>query len=222
VLPADRSARLAEARLYFICEARPRGEALGPVLAAALRGGADVFQLREKNLPDQDILEAAAVARELCEAAGALFVVNDRPDIALAVDADGVHVGQDDMGVEAARAIVGPDRLVGLSTHSPAQIDRAQAADMIGVGPVYATPTKRWRPAVGTELVAYARDHARQPFFAIGGIDETRAADVVAAGAARIAAVRAIAAAADPEGAARRLRATVEELALPEVAHGPA
>ena len=220
--PADRRARLAEARLYFVCEARPPAAPLDVLLGAALRGGVDVFQLREKRLPDQDILEAAAVARELCAAAGALFVINDRPDLAVAADADGVHVGQDDMGVDAARAVVGRDRLVGLSTHSPAQVDAAGAADLIGVGPIYATPTKLWRPAVGIELIVHARDHARQPFFAIGGIDEVRAAEVAAAGAGRIAAVRAIAGAPEPEAAARGLRAAVESVPLEQVTHGPA
>jgi len=222
VLLADRRARLAEARLYFICEARPPAGPLEQVLEDALRGGVDVFQLREKHLADEDILAAAAVARELCRAAGTLFIVNDRPDLAVAADADGVHVGQDDMGVDAARAAVGPDRLVGLSTHSPAQVDGADGADMIGVGPIYPTPTKLWRPAVGLELTAYAREHAQVPFFAIGGIDEARAHEVAAAGAPRIAAVRAIAGAADPAGAARALRAVVEAVPLREAAHGPA
>jgi len=222
VLPADRSDRLAGARLYFVCEARPPAAPLADVLAAALRGGVDVFQLREKRLADDEILEAAAVARELCTAAGALFVINDRPDLAVAADADGVHVGQDDMSVDAARAEVGPDRLVGLSTHSPAQVDAAHAADLIGVGPIYPTPTKLYRPAVGLELIAYAREHATQPFFAIGGIDELRAVEVAAAGAGRIAAVRAVAGAADPEAAARTLRATAETVPLAESVHGPA
>jgi len=181
-----------------------------------------VFQLREKKLPDEDVLAAAAIARELCAEAGALFIVNDRPDLAVDADADGVHVGQDDMGVDAARAVVGRERLVGLSTHSPAQIAAAGDADLIGVGPIYATPTKLWRPAVGLELIAHANEHAKQPFFAIGGIDEARAAEVAAAGAGRIAAVRAIAGSRDPEAAARALRATVEPVALNEVVRGPA
>lgn len=222
MLPADRPARLAAARLYFVCEARPAGAPLEAVLAAALRGGVDVFQLREKRLPDEAILAAAAVARELCLAAGALLFINDRADLAVAADADGVHVGQDDMGVDAARAVVGPDRLVGLSTHSPEQIDAAGDADMIGVGPIYATPTKLGRPAVGLELIAYARDQARQPFFAIGGIDRSRAVAVAGAGATRIAAVRAIADAPDPEAAARALRTIAETVPLRERVHGAA
>src|SRR5207302_8467505 len=135
---------------------------------------------------------------------------NDRPDVAVAADADGVHVGQDDMAVDAARAVVGPDRLVGLSTHSPAQVDAApDAVDYIGVGPVYETPTKPGRPAVGLELVRYAADHAPVPFFAIGGIDEASVEAVRAAGATRVAVVRALTEAREPELAARALRSAI-------------
>src|SRR4051794_33746736 len=128
----DRRERLAHARLYFIAGA----DAVDAVLPAALAGGVDVFQLRDKALGDDDLLRAAARARELCAAAGALFVVNDRPDLAAAAEADGVHVGQDDVPVAQARAAVGDARLVGLSTHTPEQIDAAAGVDLIGVGPV--------------------------------------------------------------------------------------
>ena len=128
--------------------------------------------------------------------------MNDRPDLAVLCEADFVHVGQDDLPVAAARTF---GVSVGQSTHTPAEIDAAEA-DYIGVGPVHATPTKDGRPAVGLELVRYAVSHARQPWFAIGGIDETNVADVVAAGATRIAVVRAIGNADDPERAARALR----------------
>ena len=202
--------RLAAARLYFVCDRRPGGRALADVLAAALRGGVDVFQLRDKAATDEEILEAAAVARELCAAAGALFVVNDRPDLAVAAGADGVHVGQDDGDVAAARAVVGERRIVGRSTHEPAQLANAGDADYAAVGPVYATPTKPGRAAVGLAYVAHAAAHAGDlPWFAIGGIDERTAGAVVAAGARRIVVVRAIAEAADPEAAARALRAAV-------------
>src|SRR5690349_16383231 len=146
---SERHVRLQAARLYLICDARPGGRALADVLAPALDGGVDVFQLRDKTLPDDELLEAAATARALCADGGALFFVNDRPDLAVAADADGVHVGQDDMPVAQARAVVGAERLIGLSTHTPAQIDQAQGVDLIGVGPVHATPTKEGRPAVG-------------------------------------------------------------------------
>src|SRR4051794_24698565 len=129
----ERRVRLQAARLYLICDARPAGRPLADVLGPALDGGVDVFQLRDKRLVDEELLKAAAVARELCAGAGALFIVNDRPDLAVRAGADGVHVGQDDMAVAAARAIVGGECLLGLSTHTPAQIDRAQGVDLIGV-----------------------------------------------------------------------------------------
>jgi thiamine-phosphate pyrophosphorylase len=204
----DRRERLAAARLYFIAGA---GAVDSGVLERALRGGVDIFQLREKDPRDDDaLLAAAARARDLCRAAGALFIVNDRPDLAAAADADGVHVGQDDAPVSEARAAVGDDRLVGLSTHTPDQIDEAQGVDMLGVGPVHTTPTKLGRPAVGTDLVAHAAAHARVPWFAIGGLHEGNLAPVLAAGATRISVVRAIAEAADPEAAARTLGAMVD------------
>jgi thiamine-phosphate pyrophosphorylase len=132
-------------------------------------------------------------------------VVNDRPDLAVLVGADYVHLGQDDLPTAAARRFGIP---VGLSTHSPAELDRAEA-DYVGVGPVHPTPTKEGRPAVGLELVRYAAEHARLPWFAIGGIDAGNVADVVAAGATRVAVVRAIGDADDPERAAAELRAAL-------------
>jgi thiamine-phosphate pyrophosphorylase len=196
--------RLHDARLYFIC-----GIDRLSTVEPALRGGVDIFQLRDKHASDDELLRAAQAARRLCDEQGALFVVNDRPDIAVAARADGVHLGQDDMAVEDARAIVGPDLLIGRSTHSPEQIDGAAGADYIGVGPVHVTPTKLGRPAVGVELVRYAAANARVPFFAIGGLDATTLPAAVRAGATRAAVVRAISEAADPEAAARALRAAL-------------
>jgi thiamine-phosphate pyrophosphorylase len=206
-----RRARLARARLYLICDATPGGRPLEEVLAPALRGGVDVFQLRCKDATDADILAAAEVAREWCEVAGALFIVNDRPDLVAATGADGVHVGQDDASIAEARRIAGPDALVGQSTHTPDQVDAGSAqADYIGVGPVHATPTKPGRDAAGLELVTYAARHATVPWFAIGGVDEDNIEAVMTAGANRAAVVRAIAASPDPEGAARRLGAALD------------
>ncbi|MGZ4353085.1 MAG: thiamine phosphate synthase, partial [Gaiellaceae bacterium] len=124
----------------------------GPV-EAALAGGVDVVQLRDKDASDDELVEAGRRFRRLTREAGALLVVNDRPDLAVACDADGVHVGQDDLPVAEARAVVGPKRLVGLSTHSPEQIRAARGVDYLGVGPVFATPTKPGREPVGLELV---------------------------------------------------------------------
>jgi thiamine-phosphate pyrophosphorylase len=196
--------RLHDAHLYYIC-----GIDRLSTLEPALRGGVDIFQLREKHAGDDDLLRAAQTARRLCDERGALFVVNDRPDIAVAAGADGVHLGQDDMAVQDARAIVGPELLIGRSTHSPEQVDGAAGADYIGVGPVHATPTKLGRPAVGVDLVRYAAASARVPFFAIGGLDATTLPEAVRAGATRAAVVRAISEAADPEAAARALRAAL-------------
>lgn len=217
----DLRARLRAARLYLVCDPRPGGRPLEEVVAAALAGGADIVQVRAKDAADEDVLRAVASVRGRCDAAGALLIVNDRPDLAVAAGADGVHVGQDDMPVAQARRVVGPERLVGLSTHTPDQVDGAAGADYIGVGPVHATPTKPGRPAVGLDLVRHAAVHARIPFFAIGGIDLSNVGEVLAAGARRIAVVRAIAEAQDPEAAARALRAAVEDVA-PEARIGQA
>jgi thiamine-phosphate pyrophosphorylase len=168
-------------------------------------GGVDVVQIREKELADGALLHALEEAREVTAHLGVPLVVNDRPDLAVLCGADYVHVGQDDLPVAAARRFgIG----VGQSTHTAMEVEGADA-DYVGVGPVYATPTKAGRPPVGLELVRHAREKARQPWFAIGGIDHTNVEEVVAAGATRIAVVRAVGDAADPEQAARELRAAL-------------
>src|SRR4051794_10034860 len=143
----SRFERLRAARLYFVCGRSPGGRPLHDVLSAALAGGVDVFQLRDKLASDAELEADAAQARELCAAAGALFVLNDRPDLAAAFGADGVHVGQDDADIASAREVVGSDRIVGRSTHEPAHLAAAGSADYVAVGPVHATPTKPGRPA---------------------------------------------------------------------------
>jgi thiamine-phosphate pyrophosphorylase len=194
----------ADKRLYLITPFRPD---LEEFLAAAVRGGVDLIQLREKGVADGELLRRAELAREVTRALGVPLVVNDRPDVAALARADAVHVGQDDLPVEAARSFgIG----VGLSTHAPAEVDGGHA-DYIGVGPVFATPTKAGRPAVGLELVRYAALHAPAPWFAVGGIDASNVQEVVAAGASRIAVVRAIGDAEDPERAARELRAALPQ-----------
>ena len=202
----DRHARLLSSRLYLVCDDRP-----DEFLAAVLAAGVDLVQLRMKDAPDSSIVAAGQRFARAAAEHEALFILNDRPDLVNATGADGVHVGQDGASVTEAREIVGPDRLVGLSTHSPAQVDAAAGlpVDYIGVGPVHATPTKPGRPAVGLELVRYAAGHARVPFFAIGGIAPANVDAVSAAGAERIAVVRALTEAADPASVARRLRAAV-------------
>jgi thiamine-phosphate pyrophosphorylase len=205
----DRRSRLQSARLYLVCDARPEA-----FLRAALRGGVDIVQLRDKTLDDEGLVEAARVFREVADEFDALFVLNDRPDLVDACDADGVHVGQDDATPAAARAAVGPERIVGRSTHAPAQADAARwdaDVDYMAVGPVHATPTKPGRPAAGLDYVEWAARHVRErPWFAIGGLDAGNLGEVVARGARRIVVVRAITEAADPEAAARDLRAALE------------
>ncbi len=214
-LGAARRARLAAARLYLICDSRPGGRELADVLGEAIAGGVDVVQLRDKQLDDDALTAIARAAAALCRSLGALFVVNDRPDVARAARADGVHVGQQDTPVAQVRELLGADLLVGLSTHAPAEIDAVAGdnlvgVDYIGVGPVYATPTKPGRPATGLELVRYAAAHTALPFFAIGGIHAGNAPSAIAAGARRLAVVRAISEAPDPHLAARELRAALE------------
>jgi thiamine-phosphate pyrophosphorylase len=200
--------RLRAARVYLVLEAAPAAR----VVAPALRGGVDLVQLRDKDASDNEIVRAGRDLRALCAAHGALFLVNDRPDLAVACGADGVHVGQDDMPVDEARAIVGRDRIVGTSTHSPGQVDAAEDsdADYYAVGPVFETPTKQGRRATGWDLIAYAAGRAAKPWFAIGGIDTETVRAAAAAGAERVVVVRAIRDADDPEAAARALRAGLD------------
>jgi thiamine-phosphate pyrophosphorylase len=206
-----RAARLARASLYFVCEARPHARDPRPLLDAAIRGGAEIIQLRDKELGDEDLIAAARPFREAADAGGALFLLNDRPDLVRDTRADGVHVGQDDLSVAEARRIAGEAALVGLSTHTPEQVERASAAggversDQISVGPVWETPTKAGRPATGIGLIEFAARAATVPWFAIGGIDAETAATVARAGATRAVVVRAIRDADDPEAAARAI-----------------
>lgn len=219
---AGRRTLLDRSRLYFVCEAQPDGVDPGPLLEAAIAGGVDVIQMREKAPRCAE--ELIALSEPFAHAArerGALFFLNDRPDLVAACGADGVHVGQDDEPVAAARAAAGPAALVGASTHSAQQFDaavRAEGAsrpDQISAGPVWETPTKAGRPAAGLALIEHAALAAgpHVPWFAIGGIDADNVAQVVTAGARRIVVVRAIRDAADPEAAARELRAALDQAA---------
>jgi thiamine-phosphate pyrophosphorylase len=201
-----RRERLRTARLYFVCDARPHGDDPEPLLRAALSGGVDIVQLREKQLDRRAIERSGATFRRLCDTYSALFIVNDDPELARACVADGVHLGQKDLGVADARAALGPDALIGLSTHSEEQIAAASGADYISVGPIWETPTKEGRPAVGLDLIGHAAENAKLPFYAIGGIDSSNAEQVVEAGARRLAVVRAVRDAEDPVAAAMALR----------------
>jgi thiamine-phosphate pyrophosphorylase len=216
--PGERARRVAGARLYFVCDGLPGGGPPDELLDAALRGGAEMIQLREKSPRcAEEIVGLAEPFRRAAGAHGALFILNDHPELVAECGADGVHVGQDDAPVTEAREAAGPGALVGLSTHTPEQIDAACDAgrlarpDQISVGPVWETPTKEGRPGVGLELVRYAAGRATLPWFAIGGIEPGNLGEVVAAGAERIVVVRAIRDASDPEAAARALRAALPD-----------
>ena len=213
----QRRRRFADARLYFVCDARPAGRDPAPLLDAALRGGVDVIQLREKapRCAEELISFSEPFVRAAREH-GALFILNDRPDLVEACGADGVHVGQDDEPVAVARARAGSAAVVGLSTHRPEQIDAARSStgdhrpDQISVGPVFETPTKEGRAATGIKLIEHAAAGPDDPpWFAIGGLDAANVGDVAGAGASRIVVVRAIRDAPDPEAAARELRAAL-------------
>ena len=208
---ATRRRRLRQARLYLIIDTGPGGRPADAVVEPALEGGVDMVQLRDKSVGDEVIVGTGRRLRRLCDEHRALLVINDRPDLALDCAADGVHLGQEDAPVETVRAVVGDDVLIGVSTHSPEQVDaaRASTADYLGVGPVYETATKPDVEPVGEALVRYAVRAAGKPFFAIGGIDAAGARAVAAAGAERIAVVRALRDSDDPREAARELRSAL-------------
>lgn len=222
-LRAGRLDRLRDSRLYLCTDARRERGDLAEFVDAALSGGVDIVQLRDKGsagerelgpLEAAAELEALAVLTEAARRHGALVAVNDRADIAVAAGADVLHVGQDDLPLPVARSLVGPDVLLGLSTHDEQQaaaaVDAVGRIDYFCTGPCWPTPTKPGRSAPGLDLVRFAaRTAGDLPWFAIGGIDEARVPEVVAAGASRIVVVRAITAAADPAAAARRIRDAV-------------
>lgn len=207
-----RRERLRSARLYFVCEAMPRGEDPEPLLQAALSRGAGMVELRDREQPDVVIDRSANTFRRLGDVHSSLFIVNDDPYLGRRLSADGVHVGQEDMAPAEAREILGPEAIIGLSTHSREQVEAAheQPVDYISVGPIWETPTKEGRPATGLGLIGEAAEIATLPWFAIGGIDTENVGEVVAAGAERICVVRAIRDAADPRAAAESLLAAVD------------
>jgi thiamine-phosphate pyrophosphorylase len=205
VNPAERRDRLERARLYVVTGSR---DDLPEFLDAVLGSGADVIQLREKESEAGELLRWGEVFRHAAERYGALFIVNDRPDVALALEADGVHLGQNDLPPAVARQILGPDAIIGLSAHSAEQWKAAAAeADYLCAGPVWETPTKPGRPAAGLGLVRHAAGSGeRRPWFAIGGINEANLGEVLLEGATRIVVVRAVTEADRPRDAVRRLK----------------
>ncbi|MBO0656613.1 thiamine phosphate synthase [Streptomyces triculaminicus] len=201
--------RLADARLYLCTDARRRQGDLPQFLDAVLSSGVDIVQLRDKGMEAGEELEHLAVFAEAARRHGRLLAVNDRADVAHAIGSDVLHLGQGDLPVPAARAILGEDVLIGRSTHAEAEVDAAVAepgVDYFCTGPCWPTPTKPGRHAPGLDLVRYAAAlEPVRPWFAIGGIDEGNVDEVLAAGARRIVVVRAITEADDPAAAAARL-----------------
>lgn len=204
--------RVRAARLYLILDI-----AAEHALRPALEGGVDMVQLRDKTADDDAVVAAARRFRAVCDEHGALFWLNDRPDLALAARADGVHVGQEDASVVSVRREA-PGLLVGVSTHTPEQLEQAldAGADQISVGPVWETPTKEGRPAAGLDYVRHAARAARgSAWFAIGGIDAGNVGQVVQAGAERVAVVRAVTQAVDPGAAAAGLLEALPAMGAP-------
>ncbi len=204
--------RLCDMRLYvLVTQEFCHGPAL-QAAAQAIDGGADVIQLREKHLDDRERLLLARAFRELCAEKGALFIVNDRPDIARLCEADGVHLGQEDLPPADAREVLLPHQIVGVSTHSIGQARQAAAdgADYIGVGPVFPTKTKGYEAGVGTAYVREVAGELDVPFVALGGITAQNASEVARAGATAVAVCSAVVSAADVAAAARELRAAME------------
>lgn len=208
-----RTSGLHDARLYLVAPFKLSAGPLPDLIPALARAGVGVVQLREKDAEGGDLLEKAELVARACAESGVPFVVNDRVDVAATLrrrglDA-GAHVGQRDLPAPDARALIGADGVLGLSTHSAAEVDDAaelgQTIDYIAVGPVYETPTKPGRPAAGLSLVRYAAERVRLPWFAIGGIDDANLDEVIAAGARRVVVVRAITLADDPTAAAMAL-----------------
>jgi thiamine-phosphate pyrophosphorylase len=204
--PGDhRRAALRRARLYLCTADRPD---LAEFVTAVCQAGVDIVQLRDKELADPALLERAAVARDAAHAAGALFVLNDRPDLAAACGADGVHIGQDDVPAAVARQIVGSDALVGLSTHAPKELaaSAAEPVDYVSAGPVEPTPTKPGRPGTGLAYIRFAAERSPHPFFVTGGVSPATLPAIAAAGATRFVVVRALTEAPDPAAVAKELR----------------
>jgi thiamine-phosphate pyrophosphorylase len=200
---------LGDRRLYLCL---PDRDDLAHFVAACIGGGVDIVQLREKRLDDRALLARAAIVRDVCRDHDVPFVLNDRADLALAAEADGVHVGQDDAPAALGRRLLGPDAIVGLSTHAPEQLAAAagEPVDYVSAGPVNATPTKPGRAGVGLGYVAHAAQHANRPFFVTGGVTPETVPDIAAAGATRFVVVRYLTEAADPGDAARRLRDAID------------
>jgi thiamine-phosphate pyrophosphorylase len=218
-MTGDARDRLGRARLYLCTDARTRQGDLPAFLDAVLSSGVDIVQLRQKGLEAREELRYLEVFRRACDTHGALLAVNDRADVALAAGADVLHLGQGDLPAAAARKMLGPQAVIGLSTHTDAQAahgSRDQAADYFCTGPVWATPTKPGRPAAGLDLVRYAAGlETTRPWFAIGGVTESNLGEVLDAGASRVVVVRVVTEAAEPGAVTARLAGRLRDAARP-------
>jgi thiamine-phosphate pyrophosphorylase len=209
-------ASLASRRLYLCTPDRPD---LRSFLVACIDGGVDLVQLRDKTLEARPLLDRASVASGVCRERGVPFILNDRPDLALACGADGVHVGQDDVPPAVARRILGPDAIVGLSTHAPPEWDAAagEPVDYYSAGPVSPTPTKPGRPGTGLGYLSYVASTGRGqavPWFVTGGATPETIPAMADAGARRFVVVRYLTESPDPAAAARRLRQVIDRFPL--------
>ncbi|MBX9626701.1 MAG: thiamine phosphate synthase [Gemmataceae bacterium] len=205
--------RLTEARVYVLLTGSECVASLDWTIERAAAGGATVFQLREKSLPDRELLRRARDVRRWTRRAGAVFIINDRPDIARLAEADGVHLGQDDLPVKEARRVLGPAALIGVSTHSVEQVRRAvlDGADYLGVGPTFPSRTKAFEAFPGPDFVRAAAAETSLPAFVLGGVGPENVGQVVAAGGRRVAVGAAVCRADDPEPVARVLRAALTD-----------
>jgi thiamine-phosphate pyrophosphorylase len=202
---------IAECHLY-LCT--PDRADLADFVSACIEGGVDVVQLRDKNLEARPLLDRARVVQAVCAAHSVPFVLNDRPDLALEIGADGVHVGQDDAPAGLARRILGPDAIVGLSTHSPGDLAGAleEEVSYISAGPVEATPTKPGRPGTGLDYLRLATTRATVPVFVTGGVTPERVPALAEAGARHFVVVRYLTEASDLQSSARALRQAIDEV----------
>ncbi len=202
--------RLGASRLYLCTSDRPD---LAQFIEACIGGGVDMVQLRDKLLEARALIRRASLAALVCRDLGVPFILNDRPDLALEVGADGVHVGQDDAPPSLARRILGPDAIIGCSTHAPDELDAAlqEPADYLSAGPVEPTPTKPGRPGTGLDYLTYAASRSRRPWFVTGGVRPETVPAMVDSGARRFVVVRWLTQAPDPRAAASRLRSAIDD-----------
>lgn len=208
------STALGDRCLYLCTPDRPD---LEQFVDACITGGVDIVQLRDKELDARSLIERARLVLKVCRAHGVPFILNDRPDLALASGADGVHLGQDDAPPTIARRILGPDAIVGLSTHAPNELDAAleqPVVDYLSAGPVSPTPTKPGRPGTGLRYLTYVVERAKTPWFVTGGVTPDSVKMMAAAGAHRFVVVRYLTEAEDPKAAAKALKDAIDKAVL--------